>query len=88
MRARTIAAMIAVALIGGSGGLVLGTAIGSPQSPAQTPAPVTVTLPPCDDDRPGQAITGPCWLTDDDTVAVWPYPYAPAPLYVLAPSTP
>lgn len=49
---------------------------------------VTVTLPPCDDDHPGAPVTGPCWLADNGTVAVWPYPYAPHPLYVLTGSTP
>lgn len=54
----------------------------APQVPARAPESVTVTLPPCDaTDPPTQ---GPCWLWDDDTIAVWPYPYAPTPLYVLA----
>lgn len=43
----------------------------------------TAQLRPCDEDRPGHPVTGPCWLADDGTLAVWPYPYAPAPLYVL-----
>lgn len=47
------------------------------------PAVVRVDLPSCDDDAPGRPITGTCWLWDDDQVAVWPYPYAPQPLYVL-----
>lgn len=48
----------------------------------QAPA-VSATLPPCDDSSPGHPVTGPCWLTDDGGTAVWPYPYAPQPLYVL-----
>ena len=48
--------------------------------------PVTppVHVPPCDDDAPGKPITGTCWLADDGGVAVWPRPYAPAPIYILA----
>ena len=50
----------------------------------ETPsAVVRVDLPSCDDDAPGRPITGTCWLADDDQVAVWPYPYAPEPIYVL-----
>lgn len=42
-----------------------------------------VDLPACDDDAPGRPVTGPCWLLDDGQLAVWPYPYAPAPIYRL-----
>lgn len=88
MRARTVLAVIVWTIVAASLGGALTSAIEGPQSPAQAPVPVTVTLPPCDDDRPGQAITGPCWLADDGQLAVWPYPYAPAPSLILAPSTP
>ena len=50
---------------------------------------VTRHLPPCDSDVPGLPVTGVCWLVDDDgpegqtRISVWPWPYAPAPLYVL-----
>lgn len=56
--------------------------------PAAPVTPIGVHLPPCDDDAPGKPVTGPCWLSDDGRVAVWPYPYAPQPWYVLDGSQP
>ena len=56
-------------------------------NPQPDPPAVTVYLPPCDDDAPGHPVTGTCWLLDDGPggvlVRVFPYPYAPVPLYVL-----
>lgn len=47
--------------------------------------PVTppIALVPCDQDTPGQPVTGPCWLSDSGTLAIWPHPYATTPLYRL-----
>jgi hypothetical protein len=73
-------------------GAVLGAAVAvilavgfRPADPAPVPAPVPVMvqLPPCDDDAPGRPVTGPCWLSDEDRVWIYPYPYASAPMYVL-----
>lgn len=57
----------------------------------EPPQPPTLgSIPACDDDAPGRPVTGPCWLLDDDgpdgqrRISVWPYPYAPTPLAVLA----
>lgn len=47
------------------------------------PVTPTVTLPACDDNRPGQPVAGPCWLADGNQVAVYPRPHG-TPLYILA----
>lgn len=52
----------------------------APVEPSAWPT-AGATLPPCDATMP--PADGPCWLWDDDTIAVWPYPYAPTPLLVL-----
>ena len=84
MTRETTGALIVTGTVFGALGAVLALALSvpAPQVPVKAPESVTVTLPPCDaTDPPTQ---GPCWLWDDDTIAVWPYPYAPTPLYVLA----
>lgn len=75
-----------VTFVGLSGALLLGHALH--QTPGQAPPVVTVVqhLRPCDDDAPGDPVTGACWLSDDGGVAIWPYPYAPEPLMILDPS--
>lgn len=84
-----VTAMIAMAIFSVS--LVAGPVLTRHTSPAPAipaPAVTTATLPACDDDAPGDPVTGPCWLLDDGPggrlVRVFPYPYAPQPLYVLA----
>lgn len=82
-----VTAMITMAVLSVS--LVAGPLVARHRAPAPVAPTVTVTshdvkiLPPCDDDAPAHPVTGPCWQWDEGTLAVWPYPYAPAPLYVL-----
>jgi hypothetical protein len=85
----TIAGIAAITAITVS--LVTGVAFGPrDQAPPQVPPAATVPahLPPCDSDVPGLPVTGQCWLWDDDDqgvtrIRIFPYPYAPTPLYVL-----
>lgn len=82
-RGQKIIALGALLMVLGAFGVALWRE--TPSRPAERSVwpSVSATLPPCDDDTPEHPVTGPCWLSDSGTLAVWPYPYASEPLLVL-----